>query len=139
MPLLKLSLLGILLIVQQTCQRDEDYAHKELLNTQWELASLRGEAVDSALKAPTLLFSANETRVNGFAGCNKFFGTYMLNEDSLSFSGIGSTKMFCEQSQELENNYIELLSMASHFVVSENGSTLTLLDTATPILEFRKK
>lgn len=131
-------MLGLLLILQQTCSRGEDYGHKELLNTRWELVSINQETIDSALKEPTLLFEESGSKVNGFAGCNQFFGSYSLSADSLSFSGLGSTKMFCEQSQELEDQYLGRLSEVTHFVVSQNGSALTLLSDAVPVLEFRK-
>lgn len=138
MHLLQLSMLGLLLILQQTCQREEDYAHDELLNSPWELVSIEQTKIDSALKAPTLHFEETGTKVNGFAGCNQFFGTYKLGADSLSFSGLGSTKMFCERSQQLEDNYLSLLGKTSHFVVSQDGNTLTLLSNAVPVLEFRE-
>ncbi|QEC51776.1 META domain-containing protein [Anseongella ginsenosidimutans] len=138
MHFLQLSMLGLLLILQQTCSRNEDYSHKELLNTPWELVSINQETIDSALKEPTLLFEESGSKANGFAGCNQFFGTYSLSADSLSFSGLGSTKMFCEQSQELEGQYLGRLSEVTHFVVSQNGSALTLLSNAVPVLEFKK-
>lgn len=125
-------------MLQQMCGRSEDYSHKELLNSQWELVSINQTAIDTSLKAPTLLFEANDGKVNGFAGCNQFFGTYNLSSDTLSFSQLGSTKMFCEQSQDLENKYLEQLGKVTHFVVSQSGTTLTLLANAVPVMEFRK-
>ena len=138
MQLLQLSMLGVLLILQQTCSRGADYSHKELLNSNWELVSISQEPIDTSLKAPTLLFEENGKKVNGFAGCNQFFGTYSLSSDSLSFSKIVSNKMFSEQSQELENQYLGQLEKSTHFVVSQEGRTLTLLAGAVPVLEFRK-
>ncbi|HYH55231.1 MAG TPA: META domain-containing protein [Anseongella sp.] len=138
MYLLKLSVLGLLLTLQQTCQRDGS-DKKDLLSTGWELVSINNNSPDSGLKAPTLFFAENEKKVNGFAGCNKFFGTYTLSGDSLTFSGLGSTKMFCEQSMELENQYLGLLAKTENFVVSQNGTVLTLLSAARPVLVFNKE
>lgn len=132
-------MLGLLLVLQQTCQKDGDFNSKDLLNTDWELVSINNVEPDSGMRAPTLLFAPNETKVNGFAGCNQFFGTYELNRDSLSFSGLGSTKMFCEQSMDLETQYLDLLGKTGNFVVSQSGSTLTLLSNAVPVLVFNEK
>ena len=138
MHFLQLSMLGFLLILQQTCSRDKDYNHEDLLNSQWELVSVNDKTIDSAVKRPTLLFVEEGSKTNGFAGCNQFFGTYSLGADSLSFSGLGSTKMFCEQSQKLEDQYLKALSSITHFVVSQEGNRLTLLSNAEPLLEFRE-
>lgn len=137
MNVLKLMSAG-LLILMQTCSGGSEAGRKALLGNTWTLASIMGEPVDTALRAPTLAFSEAESRANGFAGCNQFFGTYSLSGDSLSFSGIGSTKMFCERSMELEDRYLDLLGKTEHFVVSEKESTLTLLADAAPVLVFSK-
>lgn len=127
-----------LLVLMQTCSGSSETTRKALLGNTWTLASIMGEPVDTALRAPTLAFSEAESRANGFAGCNQFFGTYSLSGDSLLFSGIGSTKMFCERSMELEDRYLDLLEKTENFVVSEKESTLTLLSEAAPVLVFSK-
>ncbi len=41
----------------------------------------------------TLQFDSKTNKVSGFAGCNRFFGTYSTNDKSISFSELGATRM----------------------------------------------
>jgi len=54
--------------------------------------------------------SAEETRVNGFAGCNRFFGQYVLDGTKLSFSALGSTMMACPEGMDTELAFLRALN-----------------------------
>jgi heat shock protein HslJ len=50
-----------------------------------------------------LFFSGDKT-FKGFAGCNKFQGTYKIEDGKLSLDKIGATKMECENSNNEKKN-----------------------------------
>lgn len=64
-----------------------------LSETRWVVQTINGQPV--AFRTPTLEFAAD--RISGTGGCNRFFGGYASNGDQLTFSGVGSTEMACEQ------------------------------------------
>ncbi|WP_445737974.1 META domain-containing protein [Mariniflexile sp.] len=71
----------------------------------------------------TIEFDAETKQVSGFSGCNRFFGTFSLNENSLKMGPLASTKMFCDDSaNKIETALLESLSKMDSFK-NENGTT----------------
>lgn len=64
-----------------------------LSETRWVVQSINGHPV--AFRTPTLEFAAD--RISGTGGCNRYFGGYSISGDRLTFGGVGSTEMACEQ------------------------------------------
>ena len=77
----------------------------------------------------TLLLSGGD--VVGTAGCNSYFGSYVIDATTLSFPvPFGSTRMLCEgAAQEVENTYLPLLSAVAGWSIDEEG-LLSLSDAA---------
>jgi len=97
-------------------------------NTEWELLSLRGEAIELSSQdrpTPSISFSAQEGRVLGHAGCNQFTGSYRYEDiEGLSFGQIARTKMMCPD-MEVENKYMAVLEETADFTIT--GDNLILL------------
>lgn len=83
----------------------------ELESTFWKLVELNGKSVPELAGGQQvhLVFSAGETRVNGFAGCNRFFGQYVLDGEKLSFSALGSTMMACPEGMDTEQAFLRAI------------------------------
>ena len=110
-------------------------ASPSITNVEWKLIRLNGEDV-SALNPPlTLLLDAAQMKVSGFAGCNRFFGGYELNQSSLRFSAMGATKMYCQDKSSVEDKYLKALSEVQSFK-SANGTLVLTGEKAD--LEFTK-
>ena len=64
---------------------------------QWYLTEVGGSPVSPMAddKQPHILLDPEEKQATGFAGCNHFFGSYELDEASLTFGPIGATRMAC--------------------------------------------
>lgn len=87
--------------------------------TQWQ------QIAPSTIK-PRLAFT--DSSMNAFAGCNQIFGKYTLQNASLQFSSLGSTKMACEPSKmKLEQDFMASLLKVSSFKLSKDGKNLTLI------------
>ena len=108
---------------------------------EWQLD---GYASDGALvEVPagvevTLLLSGGD--VVGTAGCNSYFGSYVIDATTLSFPvPFGSTRMLCEgAAQEVENTYLPLLSAVAGWSIDE-GRVLSLTDAAGSVtLRYRE-
>ncbi len=110
--------------------------NSSLFETEWKLKTINGKDYSSFSPPASLIFTQEENRVSGHAGCNRFFGGYKLANDNLSFGQLGATKMLCEDKMELEDNYLKALEHVKRY--RAKGNSLQLLDEATVILEFTK-
>ncbi|MFO7764508.1 MAG: META domain-containing protein [Wenzhouxiangellaceae bacterium] len=98
-------------------------APKDLLpGDEWRVSSIAGKAVlENA--TPTIEFLAEDNRVAGLAGCNRFIGTFELTGENLRISPLGVTMMACAQSgvQEQGGRFLELLQKTVRFKVPGFG------------------
>ena len=84
---------------------------EDLQNKEWQLESMRIEQTTFTPTdvIPNISFKEDGS-ISGFAGCNRYFGGYVLAGRVISFSNIGATKMFCEDAMQLEDSFLKLLS-----------------------------
>ena len=81
---------------------------------------------DNLSHVPTLKFDKRTNGVSGFAGCNRFFGTYKKEGNSITFSQLGSTKMMCqEDANQIENKFLSALNEANQ--IEQHLSKLQVL------------
>lgn len=72
-----------------------------------------------------ITFNESSKQVSGFSGCNRFFGPYSLNNNTLNFGEIGSTKMLCdENANEIEVKLFKVFKKANSILFSRNGFSL---------------
>ncbi|MBU0653533.1 MAG: META domain-containing protein [Gammaproteobacteria bacterium] len=102
-----------------------------LANTNWELQKLGKESVTSD-RPLTLNF--DDSRLTGYSGCNRYFGSYTGSGDGVFSTGpLGATKMACMGEKSLlEQRFIEQLKKASQYAIAHNQ--LHLLDAERNIL-----
>ncbi len=64
-------------------------------------------------------FNHDDAQVAGSAGCNRYFGSYQLDGNKLSFTGpLGSTMMACpELIMEQEMAYLRVLQLAETYEI----------------------
>ncbi|PMR76464.1 META domain-containing protein [Billgrantia endophytica] len=124
------TLLGSLAIVLMGCTAMErSMTHDEPLeNTYWKLTragDVAAEAVDNQREAHFVLH-AEESRVAGSTGCNRLAGSYQLENESLSFGPLVTTRMACLQGGETEQAFLSALEAAATWQIE--GQALTLSD-----------
>lgn len=123
----------LLIALAIACSSSNDFA---LPAGEWKLNSLPGEDLSVLSKPITLNFNTSDAKASGFAGCNQYFSSYHSEQSSISFSGTGSTKMYCTQTMKLEDKFLEALANTNHFNV--NGNKLQLMQGDRVLLEFEK-
>jgi len=79
----------------------------------WKLIML--ENVGQDYGKSFIQFDAKNKKVNGNSGCNNFFGTYSTTENTITFKGLGSTRMACldQETSEIESKILKYLSDAT--------------------------
>ncbi len=126
-------------MVSKNSKSETETILKELtLRTQpWALT----EAKDLSLKGmerPAMI-ELTETEMSGFGGCNRLRGEMKINEASgeISFSGLGSSKMFCPDSG-IEQRIMQYLNQTKSYQMldgklilkDEEGTTLLIFEPA---------
>lgn len=106
-----------------------------LEGTQWVLVALEGKPPLSDT-APSAEFSADQIR--GSAGCNQYFGAYIVSGSDITITDVGSTEIYCmdpEGVMDQEQAFLAALSSAASYRLT--GTRIELLDgTGSVILVF---
>lgn len=111
------------------------------LTGEWELVSY-GDASNptpALLDTETSINFGTDGQFGGTVGCNTFGGEYTVNDDQVTFSGIFSTLMFCEETSNQESEVLAILSDKT-LSFSSSGDQLTLTsEDGTSIVVLEKK
>jgi len=97
-----------------------------LTDTYWKLIELRGEpaVIGAGDRELHMVLITEDSRVRGFSGCNKFTGTYKVEQDHFQFSQMASTGMACMDGMEQEQRFLSALEVTTDFKIS--GDSLSL-------------
>jgi heat shock protein HslJ len=91
-----------------------------LAGTSWNLFEMGGTA-DFAHLVPTIDFGADGT-VSGFAGCNRFGGTFTVEGRDLHLGPLATTKIFCQRpASAVEGDYLKALVNVATWEISGSG------------------
>ena len=94
---------------------------------EWKLVSY-GDAANPTPALPdvdtTIKFESGQ--MNGNVGCNGFGGAYELGGDKITFSGIMSTMMYCEESMMQEQGVLGIFSDQVKLQFQRNADKLTI-------------
>lgn len=106
------------------------------LSGHWFLTSLN----NSGYQGPriTLQFADNH-KINGFSGCNRYFGPANVgNNGSIAFEQVSSTRRLCisQEGNRVERNYLKALRAIQSYQLS--GDRLILSGTGTHLVFYRK-
>lgn len=97
----------------------------------WKLTGIEKRPVSYGDRA-FIKFDEKESKISGKAVCNSFFSEYEMIGQKITFSSIGSTKMYCEGVMDDENQIITHLQKTSRYEVKADmlyfyaGDKLTL-------------
>ena len=104
-------------------------ADTSLAGSSWDVTAINNQSggVQSIVidSGPTLIFD-EESGVSGSTGCNNFFGIYSTDGDTIEFSGIGATEMYCEETADQEVWMMTALADATTYSI--DSQTLELFD-----------
>lgn len=91
-------------------------------NIRWVLETLNGKEVELADPENEIfiLFDLGEQRVNGRASCNRFFGSFEIDEKKLSFSPMGATRMACPYDGDWEKEFFQMLETVDSYTVKDH-------------------
>ncbi len=104
----------------------------------WELVELAGREAPTGNggRRATLRFEADTARAGGFAGCNRYGGTYTVDGANIKFGPLMMTKMGCADGMELEQNLARALERADRF--DATATELKFLTGADVVARFER-
>ena len=101
----------------------------QLERTTWKLTSLATETgMNGMLPNTTITAHFFDGNITGSSGCNRYFGSYQLNNTEIKIGGVGSTLMFCTDPDGVmtqETSYLLLILNATSYAISNNELTLS--------------
>lgn len=103
-------------------------ATEALEGTYWKLMQLHGETVPvyEQQREPSLVLDSEHQRAGGSGGCNRYMGSYTLEDERISFGQIATTRMACAQGMETEAAFTDALTHVHTWQIS--GKNLKLYD-----------
>jgi len=118
---------------ENTCAPTE---HAELQNTYWKLIELDGKPVQApeGMRETHLILTGDGSQARGHAGCNNFFGSFIVKDDTLTFSALGSTMKACPEGMDTEQAFLEALGQTARYTII--GQFLTLYGEDAPLARF---
>ena len=106
---------------------------QDLIGNEWRCTRI-GSRTLTEDRPPTLLMTA-EGKASGFAGVNRWFGTYSVDGSTLKFGMLGMTRMAGPPDRmQLEQTYADALATVTRWSVS--SGRLQMSDSNALVLEF---
>jgi heat shock protein HslJ len=106
-----------------------------IYGNKWLLKKIHtdGTSQDVSTKA-FIKFDKEKGSAGGNGSCNSFGSNFIFNTDSVQFTNIFSTKMYCEDVQQIENSYFRQLGKVNRLAVKD--SSLLMYRDKELLLEF---
>lgn len=85
----------------------------------WNLTAIEQRPVNFDGRA-FIKFDEKENKISGKALCNSYFSDYEMIGQKITFSSVGSTKMYCEGMMDEENQIITQLQKTKRYEVKSD-------------------
>lgn len=108
-----------------------------IVNRNWVECPMAGcgEPAGSTDTYRTIVFT-EDNRIYGTSGCNKYFGTYQVDGNRISFGPIAITRMRCEDdSMAQEQAFLEAIQNTETYQIDLTSLTLSAQDTRPVLFE----
>jgi heat shock protein HslJ len=106
-----------------------------LYDTKWSLKKIYTNNQEEVVKTKAFIrFDKEKGSAGGNGSCNSFGSNAAISANQVSFKNIFSTKMYCEQVQQIENKYLGHLGKITRYEI--RGKNLLLYNDKELMLEF---
>jgi len=106
-----------------------------LYDTRWSLKKIHmTDSIQNVQTKAFIKFNKEKNGAGGNGSCNSFGSNVTINGDQLSFKNIFSTKMYCEEVQQVENIFLGSLDKITRYEIKDKA--LLLYHDKELMLEF---
>lgn len=125
LPKIVLRLMALVSLGLAAATMSASAADAALIDTTWTLESVRGiPAVGGRGGSPHIVLGP-DGGVNGNTGCNQMGGGFTVEGDSISFTPMRTTRMYCADAYRTEQELLKAFPDVARYVIS--GDRLELL------------
>jgi heat shock protein HslJ len=108
-----------------------------LYGIKWNVRMIDNDLI--GLKQKSYLRFSDDGKIGGFSGCNSFFGKVKIDETTMRFGIIGSTRKFCMgEAGRLERRIFSILKGTKWWQFDETGDLVIFDDEHRLILSKRQ-
>ncbi len=132
-----LMIFSVASILTFSCKASKETMNTDtsLYNTKWSLKKIySGDQSQEIATKAFLRFDKEKGSAGGNGSCNSFGSETTISGTEVHFKNIFSTKMYCEDVQQIENKYFKQLGIANRFEIKD--STMILYHDKQKLLEF---
>ena len=106
-----------------------------LYNTKWSLKKVSTDGNEETVNTKAFIrFDKEKGSAGGNGSCNSFGSSTTINGNEVSFKNIFSTKIYCEQVQQIENKFLGSLEKVTRYEIKDKS--LFLYKDKELLLEF---
>jgi len=106
-----------------------------LYNTKWSLKKIHDNSNEEMVNTKAFIrFDKEKGSAGGNGSCNSFGSSSTINGNEVSFKNVFSTKMYCEQVQQIENKFLGNLEKVTRYEIKDKS--LLLYKDKELLLEF---
>ena len=89
----------------------------DLIKDTWKLTEFNKQTIDSDSEQPFIYF--NDGKISGFLGCNDFFGSYTLSNNTIKINPVARTLKMCANIT-LEDRLNESFQFMKYYKIESN-------------------
>lgn len=135
MKLITLISAGLFIVLAALYLKKEKVTPPSLYESKWILQSMKTDSGTIRVNTKAFIrFDKELKSAGGNGSCNSFGSTTTIKGDSINFSDIFSTEMYCEEVQQTENTFFKQLGKANRFTIK--NKTLFLYHINDLLMEF---
>ena len=109
---------------------------RPLEGTNWLLIELKGKGISTVQysKPISVYYQKDGNKVNGFAGCNSFTGSFKLEDSKIVCTPLASTRMYCQETMDIETLFLQVLQTEHTFKME--GAHMIFRDKGEVVARF---
>lgn len=108
----------------------------QVVDGKWHVFEVDGKPFENS--KVFIQFDESSNRIFGNTGCNRFSGTYNLEDGKFSVKGVASTKMACFGDGVMENEALIFKALSDAEVLKNKGETITVSTEGKVRLKLRR-
>jgi len=126
-----------MVILTSSCKSSKEImpSPTPLYSTKWSLKKIHDDGNEKIVNTKAFIrFDKEKGSAGGNGSCNSFGSSPTINGNEVSFKNVFSTKMYCEQVQQIENKFLGSLEKVTSYEIKDKS--LFLYKDKELLLEF---
>ena len=126
-----------ILITTMSCKSAKEIMKSAtpLFDTKWSLKKIYADGIEETVNTKAFIrFDKGKSSAGGNGSCNNFGSSPTINGNEVSFKNVFSTKMYCEQVQQIESKFLGSLGKVTRYEIKDKS--LFLYKDKELLLEF---